>query len=165
MKKVNFLGLIQRFLCSKSLLNKGIVVSRNCHSVDSFSIHNPPRKQPVKTANFASNLLAKGRLVRVSGGNSASKPPREKTNNRNTSQLSTGICSSISGGNGAKKPPRGQNFETKSKSITERNLNQLPQNICYLVSGGNTAKKPPRKQSVEASPMLASVIPTVISQG
>lgn len=151
MKKVNFLGLTQRFLFSKPLFNKGIIVSRNCHSVDSFSIHNPPRKQPVKTANFASNLLAKGRLVRVSGGNSASKPPREKTNNRNTSQLSTDICSSVTGGGMYKKPPREKNFETKSKNITEGNLNQLPQNICYLVSGGGTAYKPPRAQSEEDS--------------
>ncbi|MGA4604221.1 hypothetical protein [Pseudoalteromonas maricaloris] len=151
MKKVNFLGLIQHFLFSKSLFNKGSTKSIHCDSVDSFGIYNPPRKQPVKTANFASNLLAKGELATVGGGNSAVKPPREKTNNRNTSQLSTDICSSVTGGGTAKKPPRGQYFETKSKNITEGNLNQLPQNICYLVSGGATAYKPPRVQSEKDS--------------
>ncbi|MBR8845214.1 MULTISPECIES: hypothetical protein [Pseudoalteromonas] len=121
MKKVNFLGLIQCFLFSKSLFNKGSTKSIHCDSIYSFRTHNPPRE---KMDNHNTSQLSTGICSSVAGGNTAFKPPRtQRDTNRNgqivkkyANCLTSEMCLVVTAGTGAYKPPREQSVETTTAS-------------------------------------------------
>lgn len=75
MKKLNFLGLIQHFLFSKSLSNKGSTESIHCDSVYSFGTHNTLRE---KMDNHNISQLSTDMCSSISGSGTAKKPPREE---------------------------------------------------------------------------------------